>query len=68
MEMVLLQAAKSGVTLRFYGSQMTIIAEGQVAFVGKGIVGMRRRKDKEPDEFVKIESIVKVQELPEYRY
>jgi hypothetical protein len=47
---------------------MTIIAEGQVAFVGKGIVALRRRKDKEPDEFVKIDSIVKVQELPEYRY
>lgn len=68
MEMVLLQAAKSPVTLRFYGNQMTIIAEGQVAFVGKGIVALRRRKDKEPDEFVKIDSIVKVQELPEYRY
>ncbi len=67
-EMVLLQAAKTGVNLRLYGNQMCIIAEGQVAFVGKGIVALRHRKDKDPDEFVKIDSILKVQELPEQRY
>ena len=67
-ESVFLQAAKTGVNLRLYGNQMCIIAEGQVAFAGKGIVGLRHRKDKDPDEFVKIDSIVKVQELPESRY
>jgi hypothetical protein len=67
-ETVLVQAAKTGVSLRLYGNQMCIIAEGQVAFVGKGIVALRHRKDKDPDEFIRIESIVKIQELQESRY
>lgn len=68
LEMVLLQAAKTGVNLRLYGNQMCIIAEGQVAYVGKGIVALRHRRDKDPDEFVKTESILKAQELLEPRY
>lgn len=67
LETVLLQAAKSGAMLRFCGNQMTILAEGQVAFVGKGIVGLRHRKDKEADEFVRIDSVAKVQEIPDSR-
>ncbi len=67
LDTVLLRAAKSGVMLRFCGNQMTILAEGQVAFVGKGIVGLRHRKDKEADEFVRIDSIAKVQEIPDSR-
>lgn len=65
---VLLDAAKSGARLRFYGSGMMIIAEGRVAFVGEDVVGIKHGDTKDADEFVCIECIIKVQILGEYRH
>ncbi|MHA2201992.1 MAG: hypothetical protein ACXABN_19165 [Candidatus Thorarchaeota archaeon] len=60
---VLLDAAKSGERLRFYGPGMMIVAEGRVAFVGEDVVGLRHGETKDADEFVCIECIIKVQIL-----
>jgi len=65
---VLLDAAKSGETMRFYGPGMMIVAEGQIAFVGKDVVGLKHGKAEDVDEFVCIECIIKVQTLGEYRH
>jgi hypothetical protein len=65
---VLLDAAKSGERLRFYGSGMMIVAEGRVAFVGEDVVGLKHGNTEEADEFVCIECIIKVQTLGEYRH
>ncbi len=64
---VLLDAAKSGERMRFYGPGMMIVAEGQIAFVGEDVVGIKHGKTEEADEFVCIECIIKVQILGEYR-
>lgn len=65
---VLLDAAKSGERMRFYGPGMMIIAEGRVAFVGEDIVGLKHGDTEDADEFVSIECIIKVQTLSEYRH
>ncbi len=65
---VLLDAAKSGDRIRFYGPGMMIIAEGRVAFVGEDIVGLKHGDTEDADEFVSIECIIKVQTLGEYRH
>ncbi|MHA3962149.1 MAG: hypothetical protein AM325_001310 [Candidatus Thorarchaeota archaeon SMTZ1-45] len=65
---VLLKAAKSGERMRFYGPGMMIVAEGQIAFVGEDVVGIKHGKTEEADEFVCIECIIKVQTLGEYRH
>ena len=65
---VLLDAAKSGERIRFFGAGMMIVAEGQVAFVGEDIVGIRHGKTDDADEFVCIECIIKLQTLGEYRH
>ena len=64
---VLLDAAKSGERIRFFGPGMMIVAEGQIAFVGEDIVGIRHGKTDDADEFVCIECIIKLQTLGEYR-
>jgi len=63
---ILLEAAKAGDRLRFYGPGMMIIAEGRVAFVGEDVVGIRHGQTEDADEFVSIECIIKVQILGEY--
>jgi len=65
---ILLEAAKSGDRLRFYGPGMMIIAEGLVAFVGDGVIGIRHGDDQEPDEYVVADCLVKVQVIGEYRH
>lgn len=65
---VLLDAAKSGERLRFYGTGMMIVAEGRVAFVGEDVVGLRHGETKDVDEYVCIECIIKIQTLGEYRH
>jgi len=65
---VLLDAAKSGARLRFYGPGMMIVAEGHVVFVGEDVVGLRHGDTEDADEFVTIECIIKVQILGEYRH
>ncbi len=65
---VLLDAAKSGERLRFFGSGMMIVAEGRVAFVGEDVVGLKHGETEDADEFVCIECIIKVQTLAEYRH
>ena len=65
---VLLDAAKSGERIRFYGPGMMIVAEGRVAFVGEDVVGIRHGDTEDADEFVSLECIIKVQILGEYRH
>jgi hypothetical protein len=64
---VLLEAAKSGERMRFYGPGMMIVAEGQIAFVGEDVVGLKHGRTEDADEFVCIECIIKIQVLGEYR-
>ena len=68
LKSVLLEAAKSGERLRFYGAGMVILAEGVVAYVGDGIVGIRHHDKEKADEFIVMECITKVQVLGEYRH
>jgi len=63
---ILQNASKTGERLRFYGPGMMIVAEGRVAFVGKDMVAVKHAESKEPDEFVSLECIIKVQVLGEY--
>ena len=65
---VLLDAAKSGERLRFYGPGMMIVAEGRIAFVGENVVGLKHGNTEDAYEFVCIECIIKVQNLGEYRH
>lgn len=64
---ILQNAAKSGERLRFFGPGMLIVAEGTVAFVGKEVVALKHGNTEEPDEFVNLNCIIKVQVLGEYR-
>jgi hypothetical protein len=65
---ILLEAAKSGDTLRFYGQGMMIIAEGKVAFLGRDIVGVSHGDTGDADEFINLDCIIKVQILGDYRH
>ena len=65
---VLIDAAKSGDRMRFYGPGMMIVAEGRIAFVGEDVVGVKHGDTEDADEFVCIECIIKVQILGEYRH
>ena len=64
---ILQNAVKSGERLRFYGPGMMIVAEGTVSFVGKEVVGIKHGNTEEPDEFINLNCIIKVQILGEYR-
>lgn len=65
---VLLEAAKTGERLRFYGPGMMIVAEGRVAYVGEDIVGLKHGDTEDADEYVSIECVIKVQIIGEYRH
>jgi len=65
---VLLDAAKKGERLRFYGPGMMIVAEGRVAFVGKDVVGLRHGDTDDADEYICIECVIKIQLIGEYRH
>ncbi|MFW9843493.1 MAG: hypothetical protein ACFFEV_02840 [Candidatus Thorarchaeota archaeon] len=65
---VLLDAAKNGERLRFFGPGMMIVAEGRVAFVGKDVVGLRHGDTEDADEYVCIECVIKIQLIGEYRH
>jgi hypothetical protein len=68
LKTILLEAAKSGKRMRFYGPGMLIIAEGLVAFVGDGVVAISHSKEEEPDEYVSLDCIIKIQVIGEYRH
>lgn len=68
LKTILLEAAESGERLRFYGTGMVILAEGVVAFVGDGVVGIKHHEKEKADEFVVMEFVTKVQVLGEYRH
>ena len=65
---VLLEAAKAGERMRFFGPGMIIVAEGRVAFVGDDIVGLKHGDTKDADEYVCIECVIKIQSIGEYRH
>ncbi len=65
---ILLEAAEQGTRVRFYGANMVILAEGFVAFVGNGIVGIKHQSKETADEFVMVGSIIKIQYLAEYSH
>lgn len=64
---ILLDVAKKGERLRFYGPGMMIVAEGRVAFVGEDIVGLKHGETEDADEYVSIECVIKIQVIGEYR-
>lgn len=68
LKSALADAARLGTRVRLYGSPMVILAEGIVAYVGNGIVAIKHSPDTEPEEFVLLASIVKLQLLAEYRH
>jgi hypothetical protein len=47
---------------------MNIIAEGFICAVGEDIVGIAHKQDREADEYVLIDAIIKVQKLGEYSH
>ena len=65
---VLLEVAKKGDRLRFFGPGMMIVAEGRVAFVGEDIVGLKHGDTEDADEYVCIECVIKIQHIGEYRH
>ncbi|MHA1136264.1 MAG: hypothetical protein ACTSSE_07240 [Candidatus Thorarchaeota archaeon] len=65
---VLLEVAKKGDRLRFFGPGMMIVAEGRVAFVGEDIVGLKHGDTEDADEYVCIECVIKIQIIGEYRH
>ena len=65
---VLLDAAKKGDRLRFFGPGMMIVAEGRITFVGEDIVGLRHGETEDADEYVCIECVIKIQVIGEYRH
>jgi hypothetical protein len=65
---VLLEAAKSGDRLRFFGPGMIIVAEGCVAFVGEDVVGLKHGNTDDAEEYVCIECVIKVQRIGDYRH
>lgn len=68
MASVLREAAERNTRLRFFCTNMSIMAEGRVAYVTEGIVALYHRDEEEPDEFLRLNQIVKVQKLTEPRY
>ncbi|MFW9908490.1 MAG: hypothetical protein ACFFEF_07935 [Candidatus Thorarchaeota archaeon] len=62
---VLLKAAQEKTRVRLIGPPNTILSEGFVDFIGNGIVGMKHRISEEPDEFIVISSIIKIQMIGE---
>ena len=64
---VLLDAAKRGKTVRFFSHTGSILAEGIIADVGENVVALKHRGETEPDEFLLMSAIVKVQLIPEPR-
>ncbi|MCF2138256.1 MAG: hypothetical protein K9W43_13575 [Candidatus Thorarchaeota archaeon] len=65
---VLRTAAERGTLLRFFGPSMVILAEGKVAYVGNGIVAIKRGSSDDPEEFLVINSIIKIQKIKERQY
>jgi len=65
---ILLDAAKNGERLRFFGPGMIIVAEGRVACVGKDIVGLRHSETGDAEEYVCIECVIKIQIIGDYRH
>ncbi len=65
---ILQDAIKSGERLRFFGPGMMIVAEGTVAFVGKEVVAIKHGNTEDPDEFINLSCIIKIQVLGEYRH
>jgi hypothetical protein len=64
----LMEAAENGTRVRFYGANMIILAEGFVAFVGNGIVGIKHHSKEGADEYLTLDSIIKIQYLAEYSH
>ncbi|NWF95906.1 MAG: hypothetical protein HXY34_07155 [Candidatus Thorarchaeota archaeon] len=61
---VLLDAAKRNKTVRFFGPTGVVLAEGMVAHVGENVVAVKQTDDAEPDQFLLISAIVKIQFIP----
>jgi hypothetical protein len=64
---VLQKFMDSSERLRFFGNGMVILAEGFVAHVGDDVVSIKHHMKEEPDEFLRIDCIVKIAILGEYR-
>ena len=65
---IIKKAADEKQRIRFFGYPMNIIAEGFICDVGEDIVGIAHKQDREADEYVLIDAIIKVQKLGEYSH
>ncbi|MHA1652548.1 MAG: hypothetical protein ACTSVD_00830 [Candidatus Thorarchaeota archaeon] len=65
---VLESAADSKTRVRLFGHSMVILAEGKVAYVSGSIVALKRDDDSPAEEFVTLDSIVKVQHIKDRIY
>ncbi|MGQ4872196.1 MAG: hypothetical protein ACP6IT_10240 [Candidatus Thorarchaeota archaeon] len=65
---VLERAADTRTRVRLFGNSMVILAEGKVAYVGENIVALKRDDPSPAEEFVALDSIVKVQHIKERIY
>ncbi len=64
---VLVEASKSGKTVRFFGPTGNVIAEGKVASVGENIVALKQRDRDDPNEYILISCLTRIQFVPETR-
>ncbi len=63
----LTKLGETGERVRIYGNGMVILAEGLIANIGDDIVCIQHHRKEEPDEFLRLDCIVKVSILEESR-
>jgi len=68
LKSILKNAADEKQRIRLFGSPMSIVAEGFICEVGEDVVAIAHKQDREADEYVLIDAIIKVQKLGEYSH
>ncbi len=66
LKTILTNAARDAQRVRLIGAPLVIIADGYVTYVSREIVALSNEKDSEPNEFVNLADVIKVQLLPDY--
>ncbi len=64
---VLVEAAKSGKTVRLFGPTGSVITEGKIVSVGTTLVALKHGTRDEPEEYVLLTCLTRVQFVPEPR-
>ncbi len=68
LKSILNRAADENQRIRFFGYPMNIIAEGFICEVGEDAVAIAHKQNREADEYVLIDAIIKVQKLGDYNH